>query len=230
MEGIYGVPEVSICEGRDTSYTSAKNEGMNILGALVCVHCFQVHHMPDHVVFVADAVASQHVPALACNGQSFSTVVPLQQGDHLGHHLALFLQATKLEARVKAKGNLGNCIRQLLLDQLVGCQWPSKLVPAHSVVPGLVNTELGSSEGPPCNSIASVVEARERPLEADHLGQHVLLWDCNLVHEDHAGVGSPQGELALDLWCRKAGHPLLKNEAPQSSLRLGPDHKDISNG
>ena len=102
---------------------------MNIMGALVCVHCFQVHDVPDHVILVADAVAPQHVPAFACNSQSLSTVVPLQQGDHLGHHLALFLEATKLEARVKAKGDLSNRVRQLLLDQLVGCQWPSKLVP-----------------------------------------------------------------------------------------------------
>merc|ERR1719489_523533 len=164
------------------------------MGALVCVHCFQVH------------------------------------GDHLGHHLALFLEPTKLEARVKAKGDLSDCVRQFLLDQLVGCQWPSKLAPAHSVVPGLVHTELGSSEGPPCNSVASVVKARERTLEADHVGQHVLLWHCNLVHEDHAGVGSPQGELALNLWCREARHPLLKDETPQSSLCLGPDHKYVSNG
>merc|ERR1712032_1616406 len=176
--------------------------------------------MPDHVVLVADAVAPQHVPAFACNGQSLSAVVPLQQGDNLGHHLALFLQTTKLEARMQAKGDLSDCIRQLLLDQLVGCQRSSKLVPAHSVVSGLIHTELGSSEGPPCNSIASVIQARERTLEADHIGQHVLLWHCNLVHEDHASVGSPQGELALDLWCREAWHPLLKNEAPESSLTM----------
>ena len=120
---------VSICKGRDASYTPAKNEGVNIMCALVGVHCLQIHHMPDHMILVADAVAPQHVPALTCNGQSLSAVVPLQQGDHLGHHLSLFLQTTKLEARMQAKGDLSDCIRQLLLDQLVGCQRSSKLVP-----------------------------------------------------------------------------------------------------
>merc|ERR1712117_95884 len=33
---------------------------MNIVGALVRVHRLQVHDVPDHVVLVADPVASQH--------------------------------------------------------------------------------------------------------------------------------------------------------------------------
>ena len=81
---------VSICKGRDASYTPSKNEGVNIMCALVGVHCLQVHHMPDHMIFVADAVAPEHVPTFTCDGQSLSTVVPLQQGDHLRHHLAFF--------------------------------------------------------------------------------------------------------------------------------------------
>merc|ERR1719219_1347712 len=102
--------------------------------------------------------------------------------------------------------------------------------PAHSVVPGLIHTELCSSQRPPRNSIASIIETRERTLEADNIRQHVLLGHCNLVHEDHASVGSPQGELALNLGGGEAWHPLLKNETSKSSLRLSPHHKDISNG
>ena len=125
------VQRVSICKGRNTSYTPAKNEGVNVMGALVCVHCLQIHHMPDHMILVADAVAPQHVPAFTCDGQSLSTVVPLKQGDHLRHHLALLFETPKLKTRVQAKGNLSHCICQLLLDQLVCCQWPSKLVPGN---------------------------------------------------------------------------------------------------
>ena len=93
---------------------------MNIVGALVCVHCLQVHDVPDHVVLVADPVPSQHVPALPCDRQGLAAVVPLQQGDHLGHHLALLLETAKLEAGVKAEGDFRHRVRQLLLDQLVG--------------------------------------------------------------------------------------------------------------
>ena len=99
------------------------------MGALVCVHCLQIHHMSDHMIFVADAVAPQHVPAFTCNGQSLSTVVPLQQGDHLRHHFPFFFEPAKLKTGMQTKGNLSHCICQLLLDQLVGCQWSSKLVP-----------------------------------------------------------------------------------------------------
>ena len=102
---------------------------MNIVGALVCVHRLQVHDVSDHVVLVADPVASQHVPALTCDRQGLAAVVPLQQGDHLGHHLALLLETAELEAGMEAEGDFRHCVRQFLLDQLVSSQRPSKLVP-----------------------------------------------------------------------------------------------------
>merc|ERR1719370_2343218 len=221
---------ISICKSRDTSDTSAKNQGMNIMGALVRVHRLQVHDVPDHMVLVANPVPSQHVPALTCDRQGLAAVVPLQQGDHLRHHLALLLETAKLEAGVEAEGDFRHCVRQLLLDQLVCCQRPSELVPAHRVIPRLVDTELCSSKGTPRNSIAGVIQARERTLEADHVGQHVLLGDGHLVHEDHPSVGGAEGELAFNLGGREAGHALLQNEAPEATLSLCPHNEDISNG
>ena len=102
---------------------------MNIVGALVCVHRLQVHDVSDHVVLVADPIPSQHVPALTCDRQGLAAVVPLQQGDHLGHHLALLLETAELEAGMEAEGDFRHCVRQFLLDQLVSSQRPSKLVP-----------------------------------------------------------------------------------------------------
>merc|ERR1719283_122426 len=94
-------------------------------------------------------VPSQHVPALTCDRQGLAAVVPLEQGDHLGHHLALLLETAKLEAGMEAEGDLRHCVRQFLLDQLVSSQRPSKLVPAHRVIPRLFDTELCSSQGTP---------------------------------------------------------------------------------
>ena len=42
---------------------------MDIVGALVGVHHFQVHHVAHDRVFIRDAVAAEHVPRLAGNGQ-----------------------------------------------------------------------------------------------------------------------------------------------------------------
>lgn len=50
---------------------------------LVGVHSLQIHHMPHNVVLVTDAVATQHVPAAACNVQRLAAGVTLQEADHL---------------------------------------------------------------------------------------------------------------------------------------------------
>ena len=50
---------------------------------LISVHSFQVHHMPHNVVLITDAVAAQHVPAVAGNVQGLATGITLQEADHL---------------------------------------------------------------------------------------------------------------------------------------------------
>ena len=109
----------SVGKGGNASDAAAKDESVDVMSALVRVHRLQVHHVPDHVVLVADAVAAEHVPALPGDGEGLAAVVPLEEGDHLGDHLALLLEPAQLEARVQAEGDLSHGVGQLLLDQLV---------------------------------------------------------------------------------------------------------------
>lgn len=55
------------------------------LFTLVCVYSLQVHDMANDVVFIWNAISSQHVSSLSGNIQSFATAIPLQHRDHLGY-------------------------------------------------------------------------------------------------------------------------------------------------
>lgn len=46
------------------------------------VDSLQVHGMSNYVIFIRDAVSSQHVSGLPGNIQCFSTAVPLEHGNH----------------------------------------------------------------------------------------------------------------------------------------------------
>ena len=74
--------------------------------------------MPDDVVLVGDAVAAEHVPALPRDVERLAAVVALQQRNHLGRVVALVLEPTQLQARLKAEGDLGQRVGHLLLDEL----------------------------------------------------------------------------------------------------------------
>ena len=74
--------------------------------------------MPDDVVLVGDAVAAEHVPALPRDVERLAAVVALQQRNHLGRVVALVLEPTQLQARLKAERDLGERVGHLLLDEL----------------------------------------------------------------------------------------------------------------
>lgn len=101
--------------------------------------------------------------------------------------------------------------------------------------------------------IPGIVEASEWAAQPRNARQHVLLGNKDILHEDHAGVGGSEGELALNLWRRQTRRPFLDDEAadaPVLSLKthtfllvrlkmcqmatphlvLAPDNKDVGNG
>jgi len=51
---------------------------MNVMGSLVGVDSLQVHDVPDDVVLILDAIASQNVTSVTGNVQGLATVVAFQ--------------------------------------------------------------------------------------------------------------------------------------------------------
>jgi len=218
-------------EGLKAGDGAAQDESMDVVCAFVRVDGLEVHDVPDDVVLVADAVAAQHVAALAGDVQRLAARVALQQGDHLGRGFPLILEASDLQAAHEAQGDLGEGVGHLLLDQLVGCQGPAELSPVEGVLPGGVQAELCGAQRAPRDAEAGVVQAAERALEPLDAGQHVCLGHDHVVHEDHARGGGAQGELALDLGAREARHALLQDEPADLIIfaTFRPDHTNISN-
>src|SRR5690606_40505022 len=52
----------------------------------------------------------------------------------------------------------------------------------------------------------------------------------HFVHEDGAGVGGAQGELAFNLRCIQALGAALDDEAVDLTVQLGPYHADVCDG
>lgn len=79
---------------------------LNLLGVftLVCVYSLQVHDMADDVVFIRNAISSQHVSGLSGNIQSFATAIPLQHRDHLRYGPVSATTHTLAEALQQAEG------------------------------------------------------------------------------------------------------------------------------
>ena len=77
---LVGAESLESCDG------TAEDEGVDVVGAFVGIDRLQVHDVADDVVLVRDAVASQHVTALARNVQRLAARVALQQRNHLRRH------------------------------------------------------------------------------------------------------------------------------------------------
>src|SRR5690606_25403024 len=127
---------------------------------------FQVHHVADDVVFVADAVAAVHVTGNTGDLQSFTAVVALEQGDGIGNCQAGVHQAAQLQGTLQAQGDLGLHVCQFLLDQLIGSQGAAELLTLQGVVAGSVPAELSGTQGAPGNPVAGFVQAAQRTFQA----------------------------------------------------------------
>lgn len=54
-------------ERRDASDCSPENERVDIVGAFISVHCFEVHHVSDYLIFTGNPIAAVHVSSHSCN-------------------------------------------------------------------------------------------------------------------------------------------------------------------
>mmetsp|Transcript_42159 Transcript_42159/g.73303 ORF Transcript_42159/g.73303 Transcript_42159/m.73303 type:complete len:438 (+) Transcript_42159:41-1354(+) len=218
-------------KGRDAGDAAAQDERVHIVSALVGVHGLQVGHVADDVVLVRDTVATQHVSAGAGDVETLAAGIALHEGDHLRHVLLLLDELAHTQHGLVAQRKLGDGVRELLLDELVGRQGRAELLSVQSVLASNADASLRGTQGTPGNTETRVVQAAEGSAEALGLGEHVLLGHVNLVHEDHTGHGSTQTHLALDLRSGQALHALLQDETTDvTGIVLGPDDEHVRHG
>ena len=82
----------------------------------------------------------------------------------------------------------------------------------------------------PADAVAGAVEAAEGAGEAGGVGEEGVFGDFDVAHDDLAGDGGAEGELAFDLGGGEAGGSLVEDEAADGVVEFGPDDEDVGDG
>jgi len=91
--------------------------------------------------------------------------------------------------------------------------------------------ELGRTQCPPGDAIARRVKAGKRAFQAAHIREDVLLRHKYVVHDDFAGNGRTQADLAVNRRRSQTLPAFFQNKATNVTLIvLRPDHKHIGDG
>jgi len=56
-----------VSECRDSCDGTSQDQRVYVVRTLIGINRLQVHNMPDHMIFIAYAISTQHVPHLARN-------------------------------------------------------------------------------------------------------------------------------------------------------------------
>src|SRR5438045_9640387 len=72
----------------NTGDSAAQDQGVDVMGAFIGVHGFQIRGVSYHVLFNLDAVAAMLVASHACDVERFAAILALDARDHLGYHLS----------------------------------------------------------------------------------------------------------------------------------------------
>ena len=134
---------------------------MDIVGALVGVDRLEIHTVPDHVVFVGDAVAAVHVASDARDVERLAAVVALQQEMFSGASGPASISA-RAQTALQTEADLGLHVGEFHLDQLVGGQRPSELLSVERVRRAACQQNSAAPSRAPGDAVARVVEAAER--------------------------------------------------------------------
>jgi len=204
---------------------------MHIVRSFVGVDHFQIDQVAGHAVFVADAVAAQHVARHAGDVQRLAATVALHdRGDFSGSG-AFVLHPPQAQATLQAQGDFGLHVGQLLLDQLGLRQRTAELLAVQGVLARGMPAGLGRPQCAPADAVAGGVEAGEGATQAAHFGEGVFLGAEHVVHHDLAGDRGAQPNLAVDGRCGQALPALFQDEtADLAGIVLGPDHEHIGDG
>jgi hypothetical protein len=78
-------------EGLEASNSSCDDERMDIVGSLIRVNSFKIADMSNDSVLVRDTISTKNIATFTTNGESLSTVVSLDYGNHFRSDFALIL-------------------------------------------------------------------------------------------------------------------------------------------
>ena len=107
---------------RDPRNPATQDQSVDIMCTFIGVDRFKVHHVADHLIFPADAIAAMHVARLTRDIERFTDIVALDHADHVRRKAAFVHQATDAKRALQAQRDVGQHICQLLLVKLLSAQ------------------------------------------------------------------------------------------------------------
>src|SRR5437762_6808235 len=121
-------------ERLDAGLGAAEDQRVDVVGALVGVHRFEVAHHAHDMEFVGDAVAAVHVAGDAGDVESLAGVVALHQRNRGRRSLAGLQHAAERQRAAKAERDLGLHVGELLLHQLIGGERAVELLAVEHIL------------------------------------------------------------------------------------------------
>ncbi len=148
---------------RDPGDVLAEDEGVNVVGAFIGLHRFQIHHVAHDGVVLGDAVGAENVASHPRGFESHPHVVSLGHGDVLMSHSACVLETAHVEREQLSFRDFGEHPDQFFLNELVArdgliVELLSCLGISQS---GVVAIHCGADRTP-TDAVARLVEAHER--------------------------------------------------------------------
>src|SRR5215208_934265 len=138
-----------------------------------------------------------------------------------------------MEREERPLADLDQHVRELLLDELEGCNRPSELLPLFRVSQcGLVAVPRRPHRAPD-DAVSGLAQAGEWSAEAPGFGQHGALREADVLESDVALDRSPHGELGRYI-CGREAFRVCSNEKASDGVLLfvsaRPDYGDIGDG
>ena len=116
-------------------HRAAHDEGVDVVRALVGVHCFQIAaRWRMTPILIGHAVATVHVAGVAGNGERLAAIVALEQRDRRRRGAAFVHQPAEAQRGVQAKRDLRLHVGELFLDELVGGERAAELFAIQRVL------------------------------------------------------------------------------------------------
>ena len=132
-----------------------------------------------------------------------------------------------MDGEQRGLDHFGGDVCQLELDQLLGGDWSAELRPLLRVIDGDLEAGPRRAEHAPGDAEASVVEARQRRLEAGGAGKAILLGNARALEDQAPGDRGAHRELVGNILAGEL--PAFDDEAADPVCGAGPDDGEVRN-
>src|SRR6185312_9979647 len=194
----------------DSGDAFADDEGMDMIGAFVRAHGFEIAEVAHYGIFGGDAVGAEEVARLTGAIGGGGDVGALEHGDMRGFETAGVFEARALDGEELRLGDGGDHGRELLLHELVGGErFVIELRAGNGVgTRGFVAIHGGADDAP-ADAIARLRETSERGLQSFGFGEGGGGGNAAIGEREAGGDGGAHRPLVMNGGGGEAGRAVM---------------------